>query len=188
MTFTEIRNTLTEAISKAVGVPVILSDQVSPEAAVPFIIYSVTTPYAPTGEQGDYSLDYNRDEVGEVTSVTNRRREQPSATFSFTACSENRWVGEEGQETYIHGEDEAHDIADRAIGFLLHGGYQELATEGIVIVEVTNAGNRTTLVIDEAARRYGFDARIRYTRDDTRTDGIVLHVNTIQKRSEQQNA
>ena len=177
MTFIDIRNALVNSLSEALGIPVILSDQVSPEAEVPFVIYSVIAPYATTGELGDHTQHMATDDDGSENLV-DTRRVQPTATFSFTACSENRWKGDE----YIFGDDEAQSITSAAIGFFLQSGYYNLSTKGIVVVEVTNVGNRTTLIIDEAARRYGFDLRIRYTRDDRRTDGIVQSVKTIQTK------
>ena len=54
MTFTEIRNELVNSLHGALGIDVILSDQASPERDVPFLIYSITTPYAPTGEFGSH--------------------------------------------------------------------------------------------------------------------------------------
>mgnify|MGYP000758729051 CR=1 FL=1 len=55
MTFLEVRNTLVSSLAAALGLPVLLSDQVQPEAEVPFIVYSVTAPYASTGELGDHT-------------------------------------------------------------------------------------------------------------------------------------
>lgn len=46
MTFLEVRNTLVSSLAAALGLPVLLSDQVQPEAEVPFIVYSVTAPYS----------------------------------------------------------------------------------------------------------------------------------------------
>ena len=173
MTFLEVRNTLVSSLAVALGIPVLLSDQVQPEAEVPFIVYSITAPYASTGELGDHTQTVIEDEDGTEALIDNRR-EQPSATFSFTACSENRWDGEE----YIYGDDEAQSITEKAIGYLLQGGYNE----GIVVAEVTNVGNRTTLIIDEAARRYGFDVRVRYTKDDQRRDDILQSVVTKEEK------
>ena len=92
MTFLEVRNTLVSSLAVALGIPVLLSDQVQPEAEVPFIVYSITAPYASTGELGDHTQTVIEDEDGTEALIDNRR-EQPSATFSFTACSENRWDG-----------------------------------------------------------------------------------------------
>lgn len=177
MTFLEVRNTLVSSLAAALGLPVLLSDQVQPEAEVPFIVYSVTAPYASTGELGDHTQTVIENEDGTEALIDNRR-EQPSATFSFTACSENRWDGEE----YVYGDDEAQSITEKAIGYLLQGGYNDLSNKGIVVAEVTNVGNRTTLVIDEAARQYGFDVRVRYTKDDQRRDDILQNVVTKQEK------
>ena len=75
--------------------------------------------------------------------------------------------------TYIYGDDEAEEIVEKAVGYLLHVGYNDLSNLGIVVCEVMNVGNRSTLIIDEEARRYGFDVRIRYTKADERTDAVV---------------
>ena len=64
-------------------------------------------------------------------------------------------------------------MSKKAVGHLLHGAYHDLADKGIVIAEITNVGNRTTLIVDEAARRYGFDVRIRYTKADERLDSVI---------------
>ena len=39
MTFLEVRNTLVSSLAAALGIPVLLSDQVQPEAEVPFIVW-----------------------------------------------------------------------------------------------------------------------------------------------------
>jgi len=176
MTVLEIRNHVVDALKAYLGIDVILSDQAAPEAPVPFCIYTVTAPYAPTGELGDHSQEEVTDENGD-TNIVDIRREQPSMTLSFTFCSENRWKeGPGGAKTYIFGEDEAQEYAERAQGWFLHVAYDSLSNMGIVVADVMNAGGRTTLIIDEAARRYGFDVRIRYTRADKRTDHTVERV------------
>ena len=96
--------------------------------------------------------------------------EMPSATFSFTFCSQNRT---DADGIYIYGSDEAEDLADKAIGYFQHVGYDDFLMLGITIVEIGQAQNRSTLIIDEAARRVGFDVRIRYTRQDTRVVSSV---------------
>lgn len=181
MTFIEIRNTLTSLLEAALGVSVVLSDQVAPAPDFPFCYYSVTTPYAPTGEMGNYSVE----EIEGTSKIITTRTEQPSATFSFVFCSINRYSkNEDGKdaEPYIFGEDEAMTLAEKAQGFFLHEGYDTLSNLGIVIVDITNTTNRTTLVVDEAARRYGFDVRIRYTRTDTRQDETVGSVATYSEK------
>ncbi len=177
MTFVEIRNAITTRLEEFLGIPVVLSDQATPVPDFPFFYFSVTSPYAPTGEMGNY--DYT--EIPGGTNITTTRSEQPNSTFSFVACSMNRWTkNDKGEdvEPYIFGEDEAQSFAEKAQGFFLVAGYDILSNLGIVVVDVTNAGNRTTLVVDEAARRYGFDIRVRYTRSDSRTDRTVGTVTT----------
>jgi len=181
MTFLEVRNTITKRLESYLGIPVELSDQTSPVPDYPFCYYSVITPYAPTGEFGNYSI---QDNPGETT-ITTIRTEQPSATFSFVFCSENRWTLDETGaeiEPYIYGEDEAQSLAEKAQGFFLLTEYSVLSNLGIVVVDVTNTTNRTTLVVDEAARRYGFDVRVRYMRSDSRTDGTVGSAVAIRKK------
>ena len=178
MKFIELRNLMVKSLEEYLGIPVVLSDQTAPVPEYPFCYYSVITSYAPTGEQGNYYNNSNPD--GE--SVTSTRVEQPGATVSFTFCSVNRWTKdpETGieKEPYIYGEDEAQNYAEMAQGFFLHVAYAELSNRGIVVVEVTNAANRTSLVVDEAARRWGFDVKIRYARADSRNDDTATTVTT----------
>lgn len=165
MTFREIRNALVERLWNYMGCPIVLADQVQPEAQLPYGIYSVSTPYAPDRGMGDYTT---REAEGGNAEIT--RMEMPSATFSFTFCSQNRT---DADGIYIYGSDEAEDLADKAIGYFQHVGYDDFLMLGITIVEIGQAQNRSTLIIDEAARRVGFDVRIRYTRQDTRVASSV---------------
>ena len=166
MTFVEMRNAMVKKLWDYLGCPVVLADQVQPEATFPFVIYSVTAPYIPGNTMGDYRTLPD----GEDSTVV--RRVMPTATFSFTCCSMNR-MGEGG--TFVSGADEAYELADEAMGWFLHTGYMDISALGITVVEVGQVQDRTTLVIDEAARRFGFDVQIRYTREDT------LNVSSIKK-------
>lgn len=166
MTFVEMRNAMVKKLWDYLGCPVVLADQVQPEAPFPFVIYSVTDPYIPDNTMGDCRTLPD----GEDSAVV--RRVMPTATFSFTCCSMNR-TGEDG--TFVSGADEAYELTDKAMGWFLHTGYMDISALGITVVEVGQVQDRTTLVIDEAARRFGFDVQIRYTREDT------LNVPSIKK-------
>ena len=103
-----------------------------------------------------------------------KRTGEASCTFSFTCCSTDREVGNE----YVLGEDEAFRFADKAAGWFLHAGYDTIAGMGITVDDVSAVQDRSTLMVDEEARRYGFDIRIRYVRTDTRKIGTIEHVVT----------
>lgn len=137
----------------------------------------MTAPYVSDGGLGDIT----EKEVEGGMEVT--RMEMPSATFSFTFCSQDR-TGPEGKP--ISGADEAEPLASRAAGYFLHAGYDDFLRLGIAVVEVGQTQDRTVLLVDEAARRVGFDVRIRYTRQDTRLVSTVEETRIIQnqKRSE----
>ena len=101
MTITELRNTLAADISAAIGIPVLLANQVQPETKFPFAVYSVTSPYTNDGEEGDYS----REDAGD-TQVLNRRREQPIASLSYTVSAIDRWADAD-RTVWSYGDDEA---------------------------------------------------------------------------------
>lgn len=79
MNFRELRNRLISSLWDYIGCPVILSNQVQPEAEPPFCIYTVTAPYIPDGGMGDYEIA----DVAEGVKIS--RMEMPSATCSKTA-------------------------------------------------------------------------------------------------------
>ena len=176
MTFVEVRNRLIAYLWDYLGCPVILSNQVQPEAEMPFGIYTVTAPYVSDGGLGDYS----EKEVDGGLEIT--RMEMPSATLSFTFCSQNR-TGPEGEA--ISGADEAEMLASKAVGYFLHAGYDDFLRLGIAVVEVGQTQDRTVLIVDEAARRVGFDVRIRYTRQDTRLVSTVDKTRVIQNQKKE---
>ncbi len=175
MTPVFLRNQIVKLLWSYLKIPVILSDQAQPEAVPPFCIYSVTSPYSGGGELGDIT---NRD-AEDPMELLEDRTEMPSATFSFTLCSENR-VEDDGEE--ISGADEAEELADKAVGYFKQVGYDDFARLGICIVDVGAVQDRSTLMVDEESRRKGFDVRIRYTRTDTRTIQTVQHTTTIPKK------
>lgn len=171
MTFVELRNKLIACLWDYLGCPVVLSNQVQPEAEMPFGIYTVTAPYISDGGLGDIT------ERGAGDGVEVTRMEMPCATFSFTFCSQDR-TGPEGEP--ISGADEAENLASRAVGYFLHTGYDDFLRLGIAVVEVGQTQDRTVLLVNEAARRVGFDVRIRYTRQDARIVSTVEKTRIIQ--------
>lgn len=175
MTITELRNTLSSDISAAVGIPVLLANQVQPEPAFPFAVYSIISPYTNDREEGDYSWE----DAGD-TQVLNRRMEQPVASLSFTVSSIDRW-SDADRTVWIYGDDEASGLVDRIIAYLQHRGYNDLSNKGIVVVSVENVGDRSAVEIDQTIRRYGFDVRVRYTRTDERTDDAIAKINVMRK-------
>lgn len=173
MTPLELRDEIVRLLWAHMKIPIILSDQTQPEADPPFMIYSMITPYSSTGELGDITW-----RSAEADLLLEDRMEMPSATLSFTACSENR-VGRHGEE--ISGADEAEMIADKAVGYFKHIGYDDFARLGVCIVDVGPVQDRTALMVNEAARRKGFDVRIRYTRTDTRKISTVERASITKK-------
>lgn len=112
--------------------------------------------------------DYEIADVAEGVKIS--RMEMPSATFSFTFCSQNR-TAENGSA--VNGEDEAWAVADKAISYFKHAGQDDFLALGVAVVDVGQAQDRTTLLVDEAARRVGFDVQIRYTRIDERETASI---------------
>lgn len=157
MKFKEVRNLIVSGLHEYMGLFVVLSNQLNPEMELPFIIYSVTTPYIPEGGTGDMQSMANEDGSVRVT-----RYEQPTCTFSFTVCSMDRQT----KDGFVLGEDEALDLAEKAQGWFLHTGYEYISGKGLTVVDIANVQERSFLQVDEEARRYGFDVVIRYVRTD----------------------
>lgn len=160
-------------MSKHLGVPVVLSDQTSPETPYPYIYYTVINPPQGLSGNGDNRIEVFGDDAVTV------RYEQPSVTISFTVCSRNRYES----DILIYGDDEALQLSADAQDYLQHIGYHDLSLAGIVIIEITNVGMRSGLVVEEFDRRYGFDCRVRFERTSKRNDGSIDYINT--KRSEE---
>lgn len=168
MNFLEIRNRIVQGLSEHLGCPVVLNNQQNPEQDPPYVFYSVL-PYNPeAGELGNYRTEQDGD------TYTEYRREEPSCSFSFTVCSVDREVGDE----YILGEDEACFLAMKAAGWFDHVGYDFFAGMGVTVIDVSTVQDRSTLLVDEEARRYGFDARIRYAHEEARKVSVIENVVT----------
>lgn len=167
MDFVDMKNTLIKMMWNHLNRPVILSDQASPEAMYPYIYYNIIGPPKGLGSTGDHRVSVKD---GDAYTVLH---DHPTATFSFTACSQNRTEGSKE----ILGDDEAMELSEKAAHYLEHIGYNELSRLGIVVVEITNEGQRSGLVVDEIDRRYGFDCRVRFKHTTERNDGSLENIN-----------
>lgn len=155
----EVRNKIINGLHEHMQIPVYKSDQVSPEADLPYIVYSIITTYTKENTLGHYRVE--DDGQGSAVEI---RGEQAGMSISFTACSQDRKCAD-GER--IFGEDEAMDLAEKAQGWFLLGGRAFLSPE-VVVDSVENVVSRSTLVVDEEANRYGFDVLVKYIREDTR--------------------
>ena len=138
-------------------------------------IYTVTAPYVSDGGLGDIT----EKEVEGGMEVT--RMEMPSATFSFTFCSQDR-TGPEGKP--ISGADEAEPLASRAAGYFLHAGYDDFTKCGIVIADVTEVHGRNALMGNEEANRKGFDVICNYINGVSRDISVVDKVMAGREKDE----
>jgi hypothetical protein len=102
--------------------------------------------------------------AGESGNVINERKEHAKMLLSFTFCA--------------HNEDKVEDLAEQALKFFKHTGYDYLSSHGYVVIEVTNFGSRTLFEIDDYQRRYGFDVAIRYAQLSKRDDERIIIQNS----------
>lgn len=163
----DVRDKVVFGLHQYLGIPVNLSDQVSPESEMPYIVYSVTCPYIPGSTLGHFSN--KNDASGNLIQI---RSEQAGMTMSFTACSQNR-TEEDGST--IFGEDESMNLAEKAQGWFLYAGRRFLSPD-VVIESVENVAQRNVLMVDEEANRYGFDVLLRYIREDIMQTGEIKTV------------
>lgn len=149
MTAKEVRNIISGRLHEFIGQPVILHEQDVNEPVPPLLYYQFVSPLIPLGGA---SIWYENGKQ--------YRREPTETTMSITAVSYNR----NSPGGYVHGDDEALELAERAISWMLHIGRHDLLLEGITVVEISNVQCRSNLMIDEVARQYGFDVRLRFER------------------------
>lgn len=168
MTFEQVRNAVVSNLEQYIECSVDLSDQIAPKPEYPLAYYTVLAPRISRNAFGCMEVVDNGDER------VLRRHEPVYATMSFTFCSQNREVAD---GSYIFGEDEALELAEKAHCFFLLAGHCITTEYGdIVVNNVGNVANRSNYLVEDMVRRYGFDVRISYVRvDEVRTG-------TIQKR------
>jgi len=161
--FAELKEGIRSQLETDMGIQVILANQAESKLQTyPNIYFSVITPYIPQF-MGNYSFD------GENLNL----EEQPTCTLSFTAQSKNRGMG----ASFVSGEDEALEVAEKAYEWFRHTGYEYLAyILDVAVVNITGVTSRTALVVDEIIRRYGFDVQIRYTKDTSYQVGKIENV------------
>lgn len=168
MTFEQARNAVVSSLEAHIGQPVNLSEQIAEIPQFPYCYYSVLTTRISTHSFG-------LREVLDTENGTILRRSEPvMATMSFTFCSENR----ETDGGYIFGEDEALALSEKAHGFFLLNAHNIPTEYGeVVINNVGSVANRTSFLVEDSIRRYGFDIRFSYVRTDEMPTATVLKVN-----------
>ena len=171
MTFVEARNAIVSGLEAHIGHPVVLSDQIADRPEFPYCCYSVLTPRTSNHAFGLHEV------VGDEEQGYRHIRSEPvEATMSFTFCGQNR-EAEDG--SYIYGEDEALDLAEKGHGFfLLNGHCISVGSEDIVIRNVGSVAGRNGFVVEDTVRRYGFDVRFAYIRTDEMPATTILEART----------
>lgn len=169
MTFVQARNAIISGLNAHVGIPVNLSDQIADIPKFPYGYYSVLAPRISRHAFGLQEVETRGNEAFRV------RSEPIEATMSFTFCSQNRYA--EDGVTYIYGDDEALELAEKAHGFFLLNGHN-IATEygDVVVGNVGNVSSRTSFWVEDAIRRYGFDVQFSYIRTDEMPTTTIEHL------------
>lgn len=139
--FQSIRNTITNSLQAALGIPVIPQDDDGSMPAYPYITYTATSPYIVTAGQ-DVERHY-LDETGYVLDSL-----KPVETvYSLT--------------TYDEDDDAAAAVCMRVIEHFNRAGREALAAAGVVVVSVGGVQNRSLWLGDHYERRWGCDVRFR---------------------------
>ena len=163
MEFTEVRNEITFRLEKHIGCPVVASEPLN-SAEYPCCYYSVLTP-----RTSDHSFGLN-DVQKEGDGYVVSRSERVAATMSFTFCSQDH----DTEDGFVFGEDESLSLAEKAHGFFLLDAHNIGTERGdIVINNVGPVTKRTSYVVDDYVRRYGFDVKLYYIRTDTAPTTVI---------------
>lgn len=168
MTLEQARNAIVAGLEAHIGRPVRLSEQIEDMPDYPYCYYSIL---APRISEHALGLQELIEKDGEFI----RRRSEPViATMSFTFCSMNR----ETENGFVYGEDEALALCEKGLGFFLLNGHNIRTEFGDVVVNnVGAAANRTSFLVEDSVRRYGFDIRISFVRTDEMPTVTVERVN-----------
>lgn len=166
MTFVQARNAIVSGLESHIGCSVDLSEQITDVPEYPHCYYSVLTPRT---SEHSFGLHEIRENIEEKTHI---RSEQVSATISFTFCSINR----ETETGYVFGEDEALELSEKAQSFFLLNAHNISTKYGDVVINNVGASkSRTSFLVEDSVRRYGFDVRFSYIRTDEMTTRVIEH-------------
>lgn len=153
LTMKQIRNTIVKALHEYTKVNVVPQDTTGKRPPYPYITYKITS----TNNSKNYSrvdtvvpsIDPKYDNDVKVTHKT-----QSYFTMSISVLGEN--------------EIEAHEIAETARDWFTFQGWLFFSDINVVIINATNIGERTQLLVDDYEKRYGFDVRIRAAKATSR--------------------
>lgn len=136
-----VRNKIVAGLYAYINKPVIFQPQSTPLPPYPFVAFSITSDYMRTLDDG------NVQNVPQLVDLKETLSSNVEITFSFNAYSLNSL--------------EAKNLAKKVHDYFRFVGYQYLADNGIIVVDVGNVQNRDLLEVDQYERREGFDVRVR---------------------------
>lgn len=160
----DLTNIIIKGIYNHLGKILVPINDLQPKEPYPYLTYNFTSIYIPFEGQGNYTHKL-------ITSLDDRFEHdieetielQPTATLSINGYSED--------------VNEAYEAAKEIMNWFKHRGYQYLADNDIVVVDVTTVMNRTIHIVDHYEFRFGFDVIIRFS------DVIDRRVETIEEYS-----
>lgn len=121
----------------------------------PYCEVKVLSPFITESDHPDALLDYNSTQ----TTLTERRTEQSRVELSFNFISTN--------------EVEALTLMSKTREYFEFVGYDNLADNGIIKVEISGSQNRTAILVTEYEFKYGFDVLFRVEDVSTRDINFI---------------
>ncbi|MCL2188430.1 MAG: hypothetical protein FWC16_00775 [Defluviitaleaceae bacterium] len=158
------KNDIVKGLNAHMGIPVVPTDTAGRKPNYPYLSYKIITPQENTRHSlVDVPIPSTNPNFTEDVMVV--RKEQQHFTLSVNA--------------YSMDEDESRDKAIDAADWFRHVGYHYLAGKNIIPINVGNITDRTTQIVDDYERRYGFDVRIRAARSVAkRIEGVESYTLT----------
>jgi hypothetical protein len=129
---------------------VVPTDPAGRKPAYPYMSYKITGPMDSAASFSLVDTTVPSETPGWETDVIVTRKEQTHFNLSVSA--------------YSLDADEACGNAIKAANWFKFAGYDYLKAINVVVITVSNIGDRTTQIADDYERRYGFDVRCRSAR------------------------
>lgn len=161
MDYGSIRNAIVKGLHNNFNIDVVPTDDTNKKPNYPYISYKFITLRIPQGSYNLYTEQIPSTNPDFEYDIEYTREEQPKMVISVS--------------TYSTNEIEAYQLALEAEAWFEFKGYMYLKENGIIVTNITNIQDRTSLIVDSYERRQGFDVTIRVK------DVQKIRVETIEK-------
>jgi hypothetical protein len=163
-----LRAAIVSGLHTYLGLKVIVAEQAAKRPAYPYVTVNISSPLIPEG-------------LNKSVESANVPSSGPDFEYDVEYTATEHVTLAMSISTYSKNFDECHEIAAKAHSWFSFVGYEHLKSNGMVVANIGNIGERDSLIIADYERRNGFDVTLRAVHQMKRTVETIESINITEE-------